>query len=129
MSAAAAAATLLVLATGCGQQVSPGAVAGPTATPPATITAKPSTQPSKAPPGWPDCQKLWHAGHHIPANYRGCSLNGVAVHAQLWGCSFGRPMTTYQNRYYGVVGAIVIDAHGPLEKSKRYRHNYALCTA
>ena len=126
--------------TACGSVGTPTAGVGGTSTSttqgatssPPTGSAAPTTPaaptPSRAPAGWPSCQRLWRGGQRIPARYQGCSLHGNAVHAQLFGCSFARRMTTYHDRYYGVLGGPVIDAHGPLEKSKRYRHNYALCT-
>lgn len=138
---------VLALASGCGDtpRAGDGGAArpaptstsspGPTATPSASepfVPGSPTNQVRPATAGerasWPPCRQVWQPRGQLPARYRGCVAGGEAVVADLIECSFGTPMTTYGDRYYGVVGNVVNDADESLSTSRRYARAHALCT-
>lgn len=77
---------------------------------------------------WPACDEVWRGDGRIPGRYRGCVDGARVVVADRIGCSFGGSMTTYGDRYYGVVGNVVNDAGRSLARSRAYLHDYRLCT-
>lgn len=148
---------LLALAlSGCGssasgEQAAPAAATPDEPTPPSTPPSTPSSTPADgsaepAPyvPGdpqndvrpatareradWPACEEVWRPDGRIPGRYRGCVDGERAVVADRIACSFGGSMTTYGDRYYGVVGNVVNDAGRSLARSRAYLHDYRLCT-
>lgn len=87
---------------------------------------RPATRAERA--AWPTCDEVWRGDGSIPGRYRGCVDGDRAVVADRIPCSFGGSMTTYADRYYGVLGNVVNDAGESLSTSRRYARAHALCT-
>ncbi|MDQ4051578.1 MAG: hypothetical protein M3237_02620 [Actinomycetota bacterium] len=90
------------------------------------------TEPAKtADPSadWPACKSVWKDGARLPGGYAGCREGAEGVKADKTGCSFGRPIVTYVDRFYGVPSGIIHETPGPLEKNRGYRSAMASCLA
>jgi hypothetical protein len=86
--------------------------------------------PTKDPTAdWPECAGVWSDGAQLPPGYRGCKDGGTAVKADSRGCSFGRPLVTYADRFYGVPSGVIHETVGPLKKDPGYRSALSSCTA
>jgi hypothetical protein len=94
----------------------------PTAPPETTETADPSAD-------WPACEGVWKDGDRLPPGYAGCREGDVGVQADKTGCSFGRPIVTYRDRFYGVPSGVIHETMGPLEKDPGYQSDMASCRA
>jgi hypothetical protein len=92
----------------------------PTETP--TETADPTAD-------WPACDSVWADGARLPHGYKGCKKGDTAVKADSRGCSFGRPLVTYADRFYGVPSGIIHETMFSLKKDAGYRSALASCTA
>ncbi|MCW2767100.1 MAG: hypothetical protein JWO11_3059 [Nocardioides sp.] len=126
----------LLLLTGCGGDESTRATpstAGPTASSTAD-SASPSPSASSSAttsPGndLPDCAKVWVADNTLPRHYTGCSSNGEVVKADRRYCEFGKPLITFDDRFYAVPEGPVNASKGPLDKDPGYRSALASCMA
>jgi hypothetical protein len=78
---------------------------------------------------WPACGGVWKDGARLPAGYAGCREGDAGVPADKTGCSFGRPIITYADRFYGVPTGVIHETSGPLEKDRGYRSDMASCRA
>ena len=87
-----------------------------------TETADPSAD-------WPACKSVWKDGARLPGRYAGCREGGEGVKADKTYCSFGRPIVTYADRFYGVPTGIIHETPGRLEKDRGYRSAMASCRA
>ncbi|WP_344008264.1 hypothetical protein [Nocardioides lentus] len=143
--AAALLCAALLVATGCGQQGGdqgsdePGADASAAGSPSPRPTADgfvpgdPRNEVRRATAAdledWPACDDVWRAGGTIPEDYEGCVDGDDAVVADLIRCSFGGTMTTFDDRFHGVVGNVVNDAGQSLADDQAYAKAYRLCSA
>jgi len=133
-------------AVGCGQQDSedPGAAAtggatgdagspSPRPTADGYVPGDPRNEVRRATAAdledWPACDEVWRAGGTIPEGYEGCVDGDDAVVADLIRCSFGGTMTTFDDRFHGVVGNVVNDAGESLAVNRAYAKAYRLCSA
>ena len=92
----------------------------------------PSTEPSEtADPAadWPECGATWADEQKLPRGYRGCREGDQAVKAEARPCSFGRPLVTYDDRFWAVPSGVIHEASGSLEKDPAYRSDLKSCTA
>lgn len=78
---------------------------------------------------WPACGRVWRDEEQLPRGYRGCTDGDEAVPADSRSCSFGRPLVTYADRFWGVPSGVIHQADGPLEDDRRYRSDMASCRA
>lgn len=78
---------------------------------------------------WPACDSVWSDGAQLPRGYQGCKDGETAVKADSRSCSFGRPLVTYADRFYGVPTGVIHETPGPLEKDRGYRSALSSCTA
>jgi hypothetical protein len=78
---------------------------------------------------WPACATVWRDGSRLPRGYQGCREGGTGVKADSRGCSFGRPLVTYADRFYAVPTGVIHETSGPLAKDRGYRSAMASCTA
>ncbi len=91
-----------------------------------------STEPSEtADPAadWPECGATWADEQKLPRGYRGCREGDQAVKAESRYCSFGRPLVTYDDRFWAVPTGVIHEASGSLEKDPAYRSDLKSCTA
>ena len=51
--------------------------------------------------------------------YQGCKEGDTAVKADSRGCSFGRPLVTYADRFYGVPSGVIHETAGPAQEGPR----------
>ena len=106
----------------------------PTSTPSSPASTKPA-KPSKAPspsatktplPDWPACHTVWVAGKQLAMRYEGCLEGRKAVKAERYGCSFGKPIVAYDDRFYAVPGGPV-NQRPSLKRDKQFQHTIAVC--
>lgn len=77
---------------------------------------------------WPACGEVWVDDARMPGGYAGCREGETAVPAEKRGCAFGRPLITYDDRFWGVPTGVIHEADGPLERDRAYRSDLASCT-
>lgn len=104
---------------------SPTATEMPTETPTDAPTASPTEEVGA---DWPACGEVWVDDARMPGGYAGCREGDTAVPAEKRGCAFGRPLITYDGRFWGVPTGIVHEADGPLERDRAYQSDLASCT-
>ena len=109
----------LALVTACGNN-------SDTATDPAPTSAAPSS-PSSPDPS-PQCDTLWVAGESLPGGYQGCYEGAKLVKANGRYCEFGKPLITYDERFYAVSHGRIIEAKQPFAKDARYQDTLAKCS-
>jgi hypothetical protein len=120
-----------------GDATDPGASTSASETPSESASdtpteAPPTTEPTEtADPtaDWPACDGVWSDGAQLPHGYKGCKEGDTAVKAESRGCSFGRPLVTYADRFYGVPSGLIHETMGSLKKDPGYRSALASCTA
>ena len=103
-----------------------------TDTPTDTPTDAPTDQPTETEDpsaDWPKCASVWRDGSRLPRGYQGCREGSTGVKADSRGCSFGRPLVIYADRFYGVPSGVIHETPGPLAKDRGYRSALASCTA
>jgi hypothetical protein len=105
-----------------------GASATPTETPTPTPTPTEPTPSASVVPSGPACDEIWVADATLPGDYRGCVASGAWVKADKKPCSFGKPIVTFDDRFYAVPGKVVNDV-GNLRTSERYQRALAACQA
>jgi hypothetical protein len=105
-------------------------------TPSEPPTDEPTDQPSDQPTDtedpsadWPPCTSVWRDGSRLPRGYEGCREGDTGVPADARGCSFGRPLVIYANRFYAVPSGVIHETSGRLAKDRGYRSAMASCTA
>ncbi|MBC9733375.1 hypothetical protein [Nocardioides marmotae] len=69
----------------------------------------------------PDCAEVWVAGETLPNGYQGCVAEGRLVKADGRYCEFGKPLITYDDRWWAVPGGRIGEAEGPLVRDRDYR--------
>ncbi len=97
-----------------------------------TPTDAPTEEPTEtADPtaDWPACDRVWSDGAQLPRGYHGCTEGDTAVKADSRSCSFGRPLVTYADRFYGVPSGVIHETAGPLKKDPGYRSALSSCSA
>ncbi len=119
-----------------GDATDPEASTGASQTPSESASDTPTDAPTEEPTetedptaDWPACDSVWSDGAKLPPGYRGCKEGDTAVKAESRGCSFGRPLVTYADRFYGVPSGVIHETAGPLKKDPGYRSALASCTA
>jgi hypothetical protein len=89
-----------------------------------------SGSPSEtAPPGTPQCSKVWRDGASLPRTYVGCVDDTGFVKRDRLGCSSGQAIVRYDDRFYGVAGGTVHRATAPLDKNRQYLAAAMRCRA
>lgn len=117
------------LLAGCGDD------GGTTATDPAAGSEAPaptssdsSATPSASPaPEGPDCASVWVTGETLPGGYRGCVEDGRLVKPDGRYCEFGKPLITFDDRWWSVPGGRIGEAEGPLRRDRAYRDALRSC--
>lgn len=100
----------------------------PTAPTGSTGPTEPTSSP-EAPP-MPACSQVWRDGARLPADYRGCTdAAGQEVRAEKTLCSFGKPLVTYDDRFYALPGRRINATQGSLASDPDYRSAKSACTA
>jgi hypothetical protein len=119
-----------------GDATDPGATSEASDSPSESATDLPADHPTDHPTetvdpsaDWPACGGVWKDGARLPGGYAGCREGGAGVPADKTGCSFGRPIITYADRFYGVPTGVIHETSGPLEKDRGYRSDMASCRA
>lgn len=90
-----------------------------------------STEPSESASAdaWPQCSEIWRDGEKLPKPYAGCREGDVEVPAQGRGCSFGKQLVTYDNRYYAVPRGRIHEVSTTLKQDPGYRSAMKSCMA
>lgn len=114
----------------------PGSPSAGTSDSPSASASETPTEPTEEPTetedpsaDWPRCATVWRDGSRLPRGYRGCREGDTAVKADSRGCSFGRPLVIYADRFYAVPSGVIHETPGPLAKDRGYRSALASCTA
>jgi hypothetical protein len=124
--------------TACGDEGSGSAEdpsAGDTSTPTESEspTESPTDEPSETPtePAGPACADVWVAGEILPTSYRGCqdADSGKWVQAEVYHCSSGQRLVTYQRNFYAAKGEAVIESDVPLARNKEFQKALESCGA
>ena len=110
----------LALATACGND-------SDTATDTSPTTAAPSSASSRPDPS-PQCDTVWVAGESLPGGYQGCYEGTKLVKASGRYCEFGKPLITYDERFYAVTHGRIIEANQSFAKDARYQDTLAKCS-
>ncbi len=118
----AALALPLALATACGDD------SGTTAedSTPTTSSSSPTASASAKEPD-PQCTDVWRAGETLPRSYDGCYENDKRVKPNGRYCEFGKPLLTYDERFYAVRGGRIAEASKPFAQDAGYQDVLAKC--
>ena len=110
----------LALVTACGDDSNTATDTSPT-TPGATST-------SNRPDPSPQCDTVWVAGKSLQGGYQGCYEGTKLVKASGRYCEFGKPLFTYDERFYAVPRGRIIEATKPFAQDARYQDTLAKCS-
>lgn len=105
---------------------------GSTATDPSAPTgsgasASGSSTPSAPAADGPDCAEVWVAGEQLPGGYQECWSDGQRVKADGRYCEFGKPLITYDDRFWAVPGGRIGEAEGGLLQDAAYKDALRKC--
>jgi hypothetical protein len=123
----AALALPLVLVAGCGGDHATDAATDPAPTASSPSAASPSASPSSRPAS-PQCAEVWQAGETLPRGYDGCYEGERRVRANGRYCEFGKPLLTYDDRFYAVRGGRIAEAEKPFGQDAGYQGVLATCS-
>lgn len=76
----------------------------------------------------PACDSVWVDGEKLPEGYSGCFDGTEEIGADKRSCSFGKPIVTFDDRFYAVPGAVVNEVEGSLEDDEAFQSALASCT-
>lgn len=115
----------LALTVACGDD------AGVTADDPGPGSSSAPVSPSESDTGpvLPDCADVWVDGATLPGRYAGCEVDGVRVKATRRFCEFGRPLITYDDRFYAVTTGLIHGTDGPLKQDQGFQRAMSSCMA
>ncbi|MGZ8745221.1 MAG: hypothetical protein ACXWXO_20080 [Nocardioides sp.] len=120
------AAIVLPLALGaCGGDDSTDTADDPAPT--TSAASSPSESPSDRPKS-PQCVDLWIAGAQLPRVYDGCFEDTERVKPGGRYCEFGKPLVTYDDRFYAVRGGRIAEASKPFAQDADYQDVLAKCS-
>jgi len=75
----------------------------------------------------PACSDVWRPGKVLKRGYDGCLDSGVVVAPALLACKNGSTFTTYDDRFYAVIGERVNAVRGTMASDRRYSEAYNKC--
>lgn len=75
----------------------------------------------------PDCAEVWVAGETLPRGYEGCDQDGQQVKADGRYCEFGKPLVTFDDRFWAVPGGRIGESDGPLLQDAAYKDALRKC--
>lgn len=110
----------LALATACGEDSTTVSDSTPTTTAPTSSSSAASPQPQ--------CAAVWVAGKTLPRSYQDCYEGSQRVKASGRYCEFGKPLITYDERFYAVPHGRIIEAKKPFAQDARYQDTLAKCS-
>ncbi|HWL97232.1 MAG TPA: hypothetical protein VNP20_07795 [Nocardioidaceae bacterium] len=74
----------------------------------------------------PGCSEVWVDGETLPDDYEGCAdEDGGLVAAETTECESGETFTTYEDRFYAVLGGEITEAPSD---SPEYQQAHDECT-
>lgn len=76
----------------------------------------------------PQCVDVWQAGETLPRTYRGCYEDDAKVRANGRYCEFGKPLITYDGRFYAVRSGRIAEATEPFAEDAGYQDVLAKCS-
>lgn len=79
----------------------------------------------------PDCSGVWVAGRKLDERYDGCATMQSMDLAVVIDCADGSRLTTYQDRYWAVLGGRIKDSgsNGGISDDPGYSDDYQACTS
>ena len=110
----------LALATACGSDSDTATDKSPTSAAPTSASGRPDPSPQ--------CDTVWVAGESLPGGYQGCYEGTKLVKASGRYCEFGKPLMTYDERFYAVSHGRIIEAKQSFAKDARYQDTLAKCS-
>lgn len=72
----------------------------------------------------PKCSDVWVNGETLPADYDGCANGGTTEAAVTIDCTDGGEFTTYDDRFFAVLGGKITEAD---PDSESYTEAYNAC--
>lgn len=117
----AALALPLALATACGDDSS-------TVSDPSPTTSSSAAASQDATVKQPQCDDVWVAGKALPGGYQGCYEGTERVKASGRYCEFGKPLFTYDERFYAVRAGRIAEAKKPFAEDAGYQDVLAKCS-
>lgn len=89
------------------------------------------TESEDADPTEPVCSQVWTAGSVLPGRYQGCYDDAKQAwrDAEVYRCSSGQKLITYQRTFYAVPGEEVIETQGPLARDAAFQKALKTCGA
>lgn len=117
------------LLVGCGGDDGDQVATDPGTTTSASPSASdpPSGSPSAGGQG-PDCATTWVAGGTLPRGYQECDRDGERVKADGRYCEFGKPLITYDDRFWAVPGGRIGESEGRLLDDAAYKDALRKCS-
>ena len=76
----------------------------------------------------PQCGDIWQAGETLPSAYKRCFEGDTAVKASSRYCEFGKPLITYDDRFYAVRDGRIAEATEPFADDDGYQDVLAKCS-
>lgn len=110
----------LALVTACGNDSTTATDKSPTKAPASSTSSRPDPSPQ--------CDSVWKAGATLPGGYQGCYEGTKQVKASGRYCEFGKPLITYDERFYAVSHGRIIEAKQSFAKDARYQDTLAKCS-
>lgn len=119
------------LATACGEDsgdTARDASASATTESPGSPEPSGSAGPAAAVTTEPQCADVWSAGATLPGGYRECYEGDRRVRAEERYCEFGKPLVTYDSRFYSVRGGRIAEADRPFVRDPGYQDVLRKCS-
>jgi hypothetical protein len=96
--------------------------------------AVPSTPGSSAdqggsPPQGPTCGSVWKKDAKLPTVYRGCASDSKWIKAEVYQCSDGHRLVTFDHVFYASPGRTISRAATTLAKDQDFQQTMAVCGA
>jgi len=96
----------------------------PTASPTESATSEPTEVEE---PKEPQCADVWVVDGKLPGGYQDCYDGDKRVKANGRYCEFGKPLVTYESRFWGVPGGVIHEVDGKLLDDAKYRDALLKC--
>lgn len=77
--------------------------------------------------GPPACSDVWVAGQTLPETYAGCEDGGSLYASAESDCKDGRVFTTFNDRFYAVLGAEITAVVGEMSDDPAYSAFFDAC--
>lgn len=76
----------------------------------------------------PACSDVWVDGETLPEDYEGCLENADLIAAAVFSdCADGSQLTSYDGRFYGLLGSEITEVEGEMAADRGYKKAFYDC--